>query len=123
MWREYVGIPFKLGGRDRGGCDCWGLVRLVLAERFQIELPSFDGLCNDAKESAKAIDSGRPMISNERVEHPEPGDIVMFRHTSHVGLCIEPGLMLHTGIAHDSVIERLCGPRIRKLIEGYYRCR
>ena len=42
LWYEsYMDLPWKLGGRDRKGLDCWGLVRLVYKEQLNIELPSF----------------------------------------------------------------------------------
>ena len=35
---DYVGLPWRIGGRDRRGLDCFGLVRLVLAEQAGIIL-------------------------------------------------------------------------------------
>lgn len=39
---QYIGLPWKLGGRDRMGLDCWGLVRLVLEEQRRLLLPAWD---------------------------------------------------------------------------------
>jgi cell wall-associated NlpC family hydrolase len=37
---QYIGIEFRDLGRDRDGCDCWGLVRLVILKQARVELPS-----------------------------------------------------------------------------------
>ena len=42
-WVEsYIGLPWKDRGRTREGCDCFGLLRLVYAEVFNIQLPSYE---------------------------------------------------------------------------------
>jgi cell wall-associated NlpC family hydrolase len=55
---SYVGIPFRSRGRDRSGCDCYGLLALVLSEVFHLEVPSYaaDYLdATDAEEIAALI--------------------------------------------------------------------
>jgi len=38
---DFIGLPYTDKGRDRTGCDCWGLVRLALAEVAGITLPDY----------------------------------------------------------------------------------
>ncbi|NMW23861.1 C40 family peptidase, partial [Rhodanobacter denitrificans] len=46
----YVGIPYRTHGRDRAGVDCWGLVRLVMAEVFGAELPDYGDTYRDGED-------------------------------------------------------------------------
>lgn len=42
MWADkYVGLPYKLMGRDRLGTDCYGIVRMVLKEMEGQDWPSY----------------------------------------------------------------------------------
>jgi NlpC/P60 family len=39
---QYCGLPYLRKGRDKNGLDCWGLVRLVLAEQLGQTYPRYD---------------------------------------------------------------------------------
>lgn len=128
---DYVGIPFVDLGRDRSGCDCWGLVRLVLAERFGVTLPCFSGNYSgtsrrDMVELAAMVDAQRPLVDVVEVDQPQHGDIVLLRlagHTGHVGLVVAPGWMLHTERDIDAIQERYDGPLWSHRVAGFYRPR
>ena len=123
----YIGLPFKPHGRDRNGVDCWGLVRLVLAERFAVNLPSYAdgyGSTEDARDIGRLIrgelNPWRPVPSGAE----QPGDVVLLRlmnQPMHVGLVVDPGWMLHIEEGIDACLERYDGARWRQRVLGLYR--
>jgi cell wall-associated NlpC family hydrolase len=127
---EYVGIPFLVRGRTHEGCDCWGLVRLVEAERFECFLPS---LCDEyvsleREQSASIVHEHLNELPLDRVTLPIPGDMVLlnlFGSPCHVGVYIGDGLVLHSDpMGQDtSRIDRITSAHIAPRIEGFYRVR
>ena len=105
---EYIGTPFAEDGRGRNGCDCWGLVRLILGEVFGVEVPShagrYDGVADHegiaalVEQDTKADD----WLEVAR-DAARSGDVVLLRMRGlpiHVGIFAGPGLVLHT-LARD----------------------
>lgn len=129
-WAKYIGIPFRDHGRDFSGCDCYGLVRLALQEEFGVVLPAlYDGY-DDAlnhEEVGAAIAHWRPLLLAQRLRDPEEAAVaVIVTHgwPSHVGLCIDNRLILHTRSSiTGSVMHRVDDPFFRGRIEGFYRVR
>ena len=125
---EYVGLPFRLGGRTRDGIDCYGLLRLVYSEQLGIELPAYAGEYVDGTERTElaAIVSGGLESDWEPVERPFTGDAVVTRvigQPTHVGVYIEPDRMLHIRREAGSCIERLGSSAWSRRVEGFFRCR
>jgi len=127
---EYVGIPFVSCGRDRAGCDCYGLIRLVLNEKFGKNLPVLLGEYEDAlnhRGTAALIDRLSPLLAGDPVHDPEPGDVAVLRFEgwpSHLGIFIGDGRILHSDTASGgSVVQQLSHPLLRGKVEGYYRVR
>ncbi|MFN7115025.1 MAG: C40 family peptidase [Alphaproteobacteria bacterium] len=126
---RYIGLPFRDHGRDRSGLDCWGLVRLVMAEQFGIALPSLSG----EYEHTLALDDISGVIRaqipawhalDSGAEHC--GDVVVLRlhgQPLHVGIVLGDRHMLHVEARIDSAIERYDQTRWKDRIYGFYRHR
>lgn len=121
---QYIGLPFKDHGRDRDGVDCWGLVRLVLMEQYDIHLGDY--VYRDTRDQVAipaAFSTGA--VGWQQVEHGQAGDVVLMRvggRPMHVGLVVEAGLMLHVESGDKgAVIESYTGPKWGSRIEGIYR--
>ncbi len=118
---EFLGAPYKHGGRDLDGLDCYGLI-IKVYQRLGCDL--FD-----------VSETYRPDWANERnlfienchrqwgrVEAPDLFDVVLLRSkggcVDHAGICIGRGKFLHTCKA-GTVIAGLADWQGR--IEGFYR--
>lgn len=124
---HYIGLPFQDHGRDRSGLDCWGLVRLVMAEQFNIALPShvheyqrttqverISTLIEREVQHWKLVSAGQEVC----------GDVIVLRvrgRPMHVGLVLGDRQMLHIELGINSVIERYSAPRWADRIAGFYR--
>lgn len=139
-WAErYVGVPFLDGGRTLDGCDCWGLVRIVLAERAGIEVPSYDAisaldLIRVARQVGRSLDVApwrtRVAVGDERVldvavlrvhRSVERGSGTDPRMPAHVGVIVGPGLVLHAQDGVNSVVQPIADQAIWRRIIGIFR--
>lgn len=123
-WNDYVGVPYEQKGRTKQGADCWGLVRMIYQEQFDIELPSF----GDEYQADEAMQINDLLAMHregwEKVTVPRPGDVVLFRifgHLGHVGVVATPNTFLHCREGYAATIERLDTGTWRHRIEGFYR--
>ncbi len=125
-WNDYVGIPYRQHGRNRAGADCWGLVRLVYAEQFDHDLPSFSEAYADSADERIVELLAKHREGWDKVDDPQPGDVVLFKvigQLAHVGIAAAPGTFLHAREGHAATIERLESGSWKHRIEGFYRYR
>lgn len=133
-----MAIPYREGGRDETGCDCWGFVRLVLA-RAGIAVPSFAGEavgCDFAAEAALiARETSGPSWASIAPSDARPLDCVLMRMPyrlgnkwraieNHVGVIVQAGrslavlhMMPEVGVSQVP----LGHPTLRTRPRGFYR--
>lgn len=126
---DYVGIPQRDHGRTRAGCDCWGVVRLIYAERLGIHLPSYaEGYASTEERAeiealiigAAAAGPWKPIPSRAAHEF----DLALFRRgrfDSHIGIVVAPGRMLHMMGGDAAKIEAFASPAWERRLRGIWR--
>jgi cell wall-associated NlpC family hydrolase len=100
QYREWRGVPYRIGGLTKGGVDCSGLVHLTYRDLFGIDLP------RSAREQAQL---GTPVAARQW----QAGDLVFFRinrWTNHVGIYLEQGRFLHASASSGVMISHVDDP-------------
>jgi len=125
--RDYIGLPFKPHGRDRGGVDCYGLYRLVIAERCALILPErLEGYhdIHDRQGIAAALTQAQAEPVWHEVTAPRLFDLVLLRLFGmplHVGVYLGAGRMLHIEERICAAVERLDTPVWQRRVLGFWR--
>lgn len=122
---QYVTIPFKNHGRDFKGCDCWGLIKLILQDYYEIWIPDYHISCLDYRAIHDQVEKDRPCW--QRIDKPVEPCLILFKlHNraasicNHVGLYIGNNEFIHTLKQHGATITSLNHPYFKAKLEGYY---
>lgn len=127
---EYVGLEYEAHGRGPTRFDCWGFVRHVYRNKFDIDLPAFDELYADEAEISEALsiarDEERPYFP-VALEDAKEGDVVFFasvRDVLHTAVMLDRVHFIHCN-SHTiySTIERIDNPLWRNRVIEIYRHR
>jgi len=125
--RSLIGIPFLDRGRDRNGCDCWGLALLAM-RHFGKDVPDFDVSCFDTLSIHAIYDGERARWAWQKVSIPEQGDLAVMcldprfpEMVQHVGVYIGAGRVLHTMKKRESHLIKTDDPYWNRKIVGWFR--
>ncbi len=139
-WTEsYLRIPFQPNGEGRNGCDCWGLVKLILREQLGREITDYsDARAGDLMAQARTLsanaDTDPEWQKVDRSEVKQFDAVVMRGHVRHegrltsrpvhVGMVVRPGTLIHIEKgAGVTVVNYDRHPKVRGRVIGFYRLR
>jgi cell wall-associated NlpC family hydrolase len=121
---DLIGVPFVDGGRDKNGCDCYGLARMVF-KRCGIVLPDYRICCDDTH-----LINGQIATQRQRWIRCEPPNlpvpclvVIRFNHPTlcnHTGVYIGEGRFIHTRKKIGVNIDFVDGLLWKRKIEGFY---
>ena len=112
---KYINIPYKYKGSDFSGCDCWGLVKLIMKEEKGVELPEFWYTEFWIKENKNHIVENIHNVNIIKIDKPfKPFDGVLFYNqgkkiVAHIGMIIDIDRFVHTYKQDASKVDRFGG--------------
>lgn len=96
---KYVGIPYLMHGSNFDGCDCYGLVKLIYKNEFNINLPDYSSNYTPNSDDDEIIDIYKKEVTKWRqVDKPKIGSVVylmVLGQPKHVGVVINEKQFLH----------------------------
>jgi peptidoglycan DL-endopeptidase CwlO len=124
--RDFIGIPFVYGGRDKAtGLDCYGLVKTYYRDVLGIDVPDVDHYDRDM--SRNEIYDRIRHTEWQEVKDIQTNDVVTFNDGAestdavHCGVYVD-GRVLHTTEKTGAILSRFS--LLRKRIVGIHRlCR
>jgi len=116
-YRPYVGVEYE---PPHG---CFRLVEQIFRGVYNIDLGGADDELENAqsRDRTARVQKKLSELSIE-IEEPQEGDVVIVRGRPwHIGVIIEPPMMLHSYNGGTSCIENYTDWRWANRIEGFYR--
>ncbi len=107
--RDYVSLPYE-------EVDCWGLVKRVYKEIYDVELAG-------VRDQRDLIKDG---FWEEVIDGWQAGDVMLFKTSAvvrHVAIYIDDEYMLHSDRGCGSVIERWGARNWLPRLRSVYRCK
>ena len=105
---QYIGLPWKLGGKDMKGFDCWGLFAYVQWKHFDTPVAFFgvkEYTARDLLAMFSSFESREELVDWKLLTTPpEDGDAVLLgknKQPCHVGVVASSGIYNETkGVLH-----------------------
>ena len=128
-YRKYIGIPFKSGGRDFSGVDCYGIVVLLYREERDILLWDTSGynMCDYAKDNhfLSNYHENWSILDKEELEEL---DVLLFTTDSnlpniptHIAVYLGENKILHCMSWAPTHISRFKNGMLEKNFHSAYR--
>lgn len=107
QFRSWQGVRHRVGGTDRQGVDCSGLMQIVFRDAFQVDLP---------RTSREQSLTGQPVSTRDM----RPGDLLYFldKRGDHIGVVVSDRTFMHASASQGVILSSLDGywwPRLRRV--------
>lgn len=104
---DVIGVPWKKGGRDLSGLDCWGLVVQFFPDMIDYDQAP-DGVLSVSKEFLRRIEENENDPRFLRLEEPEDDCLVLMGRIDKIHHCgvYKSGFIVHAnkmGVVADRI--------------------
>ena len=121
QYTDLIGVPFKDGGRNKNGLDCWGLVKILLERQCYKYIQDYYISAFNIKDIHDELETNRHTW--RKIEKPEVGCVVLLANgctaaANHVGIVVDDSRFIHAYARTGVCVSAL--KRWQAHIRGYY---